>query len=202
MPVSACAVLQTMLNSYILPAIKGGINIPWAGVQTDRHTQAQNCFCLNESYLKLLHWLTKTEDKPWKYHPKPSHHLLLLNHTLTLGYPSQASSVDGSAKKIKLKSQMNAISTLSILIAELSLRTTWHVTRHVAHDKRSMCCTWFAYDCARATWTYVSETVRSAVRRWLKISNCAIQCDYYYYYHYYYYYRVYGTNSLSMLENT
>ena len=34
--------------------------------------------------------------------------------------------VDGSANKIKLKK--NAISTLSNLIAELSLRTKWHVT--------------------------------------------------------------------------
>ena len=43
---------------------------------------------------------------------------------------------------------MNAIQTLSNLIAELSLRTTCHMTRHVAHEKRSMCCSWFA---ARST---------------------------------------------------
>ena len=29
----------------------------------------------------------------------------------------------------------------SVLIAELSHRTTWHTTGHVARDKRSMCCT-------------------------------------------------------------
>ena len=52
---------------------------------------------------------------------------------------SPPSSVNGSANKIKLK--VKAIHTLSDLIAELSLRTTWHVTRHVACDKRSMCCT-------------------------------------------------------------
>ena len=40
---------------------------------------------------------------------------------------------------------------LSNLIAELSLRTTWHET-HVSQDMRSMCCMWFAHDCARATW--------------------------------------------------
>ena len=39
------------------------------------------------------------------------------------------------------------ISVLSNLITELSLLTTWHVTQHVAHDKCSMCCTWFAHDC-------------------------------------------------------
>ena len=38
------------------------------------------------------------------------------------------------------KAQINAISNLSHLIAELSLRTKWHVTRHVARDERSMCC--------------------------------------------------------------
>ena len=29
------------------------------------------------------------------------------------------------------------------------------------------------------------ETVRSAVRRLSKISNCAFECDYYYYYYYF-----------------
>ena len=77
--------------------------------------------------------------------------------------------------------QINAISTLPNLIAELSFCTTWHVTRHVAHDKCSMCCTWFAHDCARATWAYMLETVCSTVRRLSKISNCAFKCDYYYY---------------------
>ena len=42
------------------------------------------------------------------------------------------------------KAQMNAISTLSNLIVELSLHTTWHVKWHVASDKRWMCCTYFA----------------------------------------------------------
>ena len=46
------------------------------------------------------------------------------------------SSVNGSVNKIK--AQINAISTLSYLIPELSFRTTWHVTRHVARDKRAM----------------------------------------------------------------
>ena len=35
----------------------------------------------------------------------------------------------------------------------------------LARDKRSTCCTWFAHNCARATWAYVLETVRGAVRR-------------------------------------
>ena len=30
---------------------------------------------------------------------------------------------------------------LSKLTAEMSLRTMWHVTRHVERDNRSMCCT-------------------------------------------------------------
>ena len=53
--------------------------------------------------------------------------------------PSPPLSVNGPANK--LKAQINAISTLSNLISELSLRTVWHVTRHIARDKRSMCCT-------------------------------------------------------------
>ena len=40
------------------------------------------------------------------------------------------SSVNGSANKTKLK--------------ELSLCTTWHATRPVARDERSMSCTFFA----------------------------------------------------------
>ena len=83
------------------------------------------------------------------------------------------------------KSKINAISTLSNLIAELSLHTMWHTTRHVARDKRSMFCTWFVRDYARATWAYVLETVHSAVRRLSKISNCTFECDYHYYYYYY-----------------
>ena len=47
-----------------------------------------------------------------------------------------------------------------------------------------MCCTWFAHCCAWATWEYVLETVRSAVRRLSK----TFEYDYYYYYYYYYYY--------------
>ena len=48
-----------------------------------------------------------------------------------------------------------------------------------------MCCTWFAHHCTRATWAYVLEMVRVAVRRLSKILNCAFECDYYYYYYYY-----------------
>ena len=45
-----------------------------------------------------------------------------------------------------------------------------------------MCCAWFADDYVQATWAYVLETVRGAVRRLSKISNCAFECNYYYYY--------------------
>ena len=38
---------------------------------------------------------------------------------------------NGSADRIKAK--INAISTLSNLLAELTLRTTWHVIQHVLH---------------------------------------------------------------------
>ena len=66
-----------------------------------------------------------------------------------------------------------------------------------------MCCTWLAHGCARATWAYVLETVRGAVRRLSKISVpfnaiiiiiivvvvvVIIIIIYYYYYYYYYYY--------------
>ena len=61
-------------------------------------------------------------------------------HGFSLDTPvsSPPSSVHASVNKIKTK--INAISTLSNLIAEPSLHTT---RSHVAHDKRSMCCTWF-----------------------------------------------------------
>ena len=44
---------------------------------------------------------------------------------------------------------------------------SYQVARNMtlARDKRSMCCTWFAHDCAWATWAYMLETVCSAVRR-------------------------------------
>ena len=50
-----------------------------------------------------------------------------------------------------------------------------------------MCCTWFAHDCARATWAYVLDTGRCTVRRLSKISYCVFEWDddddddYYYY---------------------
>ena len=55
------------------------------------------------------------------------------------GFPPLLHRFNGSTNKNE--AQINAISNLSNLIAELSLRTMWHVTRHVARDKRSMCCT-------------------------------------------------------------
>ena len=92
----------------------------------------------------------------------------------------------------------------------------WHATRHVACDKCSVCCTWFAHDCTWATWAYVLETVHSAVRRLSKILELClwmwllllllsllsfewllllllsllsqVSCNYYYYYHHYYHY--------------
>ena len=56
------------------------------------------------------------------------------------------------------KAKINAIYTLSNLIAELSLRTTWHVTQHVALNVLRMICTWLRSD-------HVLETVHSAMRR-------------------------------------
>ena len=51
---------------------------------------------------------------------------------------------------------------------------------------------WFAHDCAQATWAYILETVRSAVRRLSKISNCDFECDYSYYYYYYYHHHFFN----------
>ena len=78
---------------------------------------------------------------------------------------------------INWKAKINAISTLLNLIAKLSLRTTWHVTRHVARDKRSMCCTWFSHECAQSTWAYVLETVHGAVRRLQKSRIAALNAS-------------------------
>ena len=57
---------------------------------------------------------------------------------------------------------------------------SYQVARNMtlARDQRSMCCTWFANDCAWATWTCVLETFLGAVRRLSKISNSAFECDY------------------------
>ena len=65
---------------------------------------------------------------------------------------------------IKKKSQINAIYTLSNLLAELSFRTTWQITLHAV---RARCVTFdiFAHDCTLATCAYVLETVHGAVRR-------------------------------------
>ena len=43
----------------------------------------------------------------------------------------------------------------------------------------------------QATWVYVLEAVRGAVKRLSKILNCALECNYFYYC-YYYYYRIPG----------
>ena len=43
---------------------------------------------------------------------------------------------------------------------------------HVACDKRSMCCMWFAH-----TWPYMLEAVCGTVRRLQKILDCTFQCD-------------------------
>ena len=48
-------------------------------------------------------------------------------------------------------------------------------TRHVARDKRLMCCTWFAHDCAMATQAYVLDTVLGAERRCKNLDLCAFQ---------------------------
>ena len=68
-------------------------------------------------------------------------------------------------------------------------------TQHVACDKRSMYCTWFAHDYAQTTRAYMLETARSTVRRLWKISNCAFQCD-----HYYSYYLLHDAWTLSNQE--
>ena len=56
-----------------------------------------------------------------------------------LRFPSLLHQFNGSASKDI--AEIKTISTLSNLIAELFLRTMWHVARHVAHDQHSMCCT-------------------------------------------------------------
>ena len=52
--------------------------------------------------------------------------------------------------------------TLSNLKAMLSLHATWHV----AFEKRSMCCTWFAHDCAPGHLSVcVKDCLRCSVER-------------------------------------
>ena len=89
---------------------------------------------------------------------------------------------NGSANKIK--AQINAISTVKLNSWAVP---SYQVARNMtlACDKRSMYCTWFAHDCARAIWAYVLEIVCGAVRRLLKISNSAFECDYYNIIYYY-----------------
>ena len=99
-----------------------------------------------------------------------------------LRFPPLLHRFNGSANK-KKKAQINAISTLSNLIAELSLRTKWHVTWHlhvisarcVGRDLHTTAPGPLERTCwrqfARATWAYVLETVRGAVRRFKKKKN-------------------------------
>ena len=83
------------------------------------------------------------------------------------------------------KARINAISTLSNLVAELSLFTT-----------RYTCCFWKALDvlcliCTQLHPGHLSVCVGDSSwcsEETLKILNCVFQCDYYYYYYYYYYY--------------
>ena len=53
---------------------------------------------------------------------------------------------------------MRGVTVSTSTFVPRSLCTMLHITRHVACDMRSICCTWFAYNCARATWAYVLET--------------------------------------------
>ena len=67
------------------------------------------------------------------------------------------------------------VSVIEIKLNKMRLqfcRTKWlscpfilRRTRHIASDKRQICCTRCAIDCARATSAYIMETVRGAVRR-------------------------------------
>ena len=45
----------------------------------------------------------------------------------------------------------------------------------------SVCCTWFAHDCAQATGARVFDTVLGAVRKLWQIFSFALKYDYYYY---------------------
>ena len=69
-------------------------------------------------------------------------------------------------KKKKKKKSSNKCNFNSVKLNSWAV-PSYQVARNMtlARDKRSMCYTWFADDCARATWAYVLETVRGAVRR-------------------------------------
>ena len=76
-----------------------------------------------------------------------------------------------------IEANINAMSTLSSWIAELSLRNTWHTT----------CCRWVAFDVLRVMCTRLRpghSSVRVGDSSWrseemyiVKISNCNYQCD-------------------------
>ena len=66
---------------------------------------------------------------------------------------------------------------MSDLTAELSPRTAWHVTRHIARDKRSIAPGPLERMCWHGDSSRCSEEI---VKK--KLSNCAFKCDYYYYY--------------------
>ena len=65
----------------------------------------------------------------------------LLNRLMVQPPPPLLSKQNKQTNKQTKTPQIIAILTLSSIIAELSLRIPWHVTRYVERDKRSMCCT-------------------------------------------------------------
>ena len=98
-----------------------------ATVSMSAFLACHQCYCAGSS---LALELESSGCRMW--------HILKLVARGFLRFPPLLRRFNDSANKNK--AQINATSTLSNLIAELSLRTKWHVTT-LARDKRSMCCT-------------------------------------------------------------
>ena len=71
-----------------------------------------------------------------------------------LRFPPLFHQFNGSANIIELNTcDLNSVK-LNSLSCPFIPHETWHVAWYVASAKRSICCTWFAHDCAQATWVY------------------------------------------------
>ena len=118
----------------------------------------QRVLCICFHFYFLLHILT----------------YLALNSPITMWWLQAVLSIhwvnDNTSKNIDLMVQPIKLNSNKCDFSSVKLNSwavpSYQVARNMtlARGKRSMCCTWFAHDCARATWAYVLETVRGSVR--------------------------------------
>ena len=113
---------------------------------------------------------------PWHCHYN-QHNCTLLSLSFSLSSSTLASSLVSYFSLLSLlfilDRLMVSANIIKLKYMQFQLGQTWklscaflpHGIWHLAYDKRSMYCTWFASNCTFATWVYMLETLRGAVRR-------------------------------------